>query len=861
MKNRYKAEDYKYGWICAIPLELAAAVAVLDKRHPEQPRPDSDPNTYQFGEIGHTNVIITALPAGVYGTVSAAIVATNLRRSFPSVTNCLMVGIGGGAPLLPHNDIRLGDVVISRPVPGYGGVLQYDYGKTVQEGNFVQTGVLNKPPRIFLQAVAKLEAESQLDNNATLERILAEALKDETISEKFGRPTAENDRLFESCYDHPAENDSCDRCDSSMVVERAPRSRDKGQIRIHYGLIASGNQVMKHGATRNKLSRESNILCFEMEAAGLMDVDDLPCLVVRGICDYSDSHKNKIWQPYAALVAAAYAKTLLLQLPPSEDKATDRKLPTNGQTKEERYKCLRGLGGTNPHDDKIRIQRSKDELLVESLAWIFSVPSFQEWLSGEPRKPILWLSGGPGKGKTMMSIAIIDFLEDRQANADNTGDSMAISYFFCQAADNRLNESVNILKGLLYRLIDRYPSQHFYKHVKEEVGKGGSGGFSGKNTIYALERVLLTILSDPTLPELYFVIDALDECEQGLENLIDIISRTVVNEGSRIRWLFTSRNRPDIEERLENDAYIGRISLEDNDTAISHGVNIYINSKVADLAQRKRYSASLREEMTKTLQLRAGKTFLWVHLACKELLKVKGYQALSRLQQMPSGLNEFYHSMLAQIEKFSEGEDFTLCSEILLAITVARMPVNLSALRAIAAMPAEMSKEELERQIRECGSFLVVEAQRISLVHQSAKDFLEAQIGSKLSVAQSLTEQHRRIAYRCIDQMHKELKMDSCELSHQELFKSAKAKVFRYPWYACVCWIYHLEAVGIVEDDEALIFAFLQEHFLHWVEAMAALRAPSEIILTLVQSLESMVKAYRIFFAMLSGLLIFITIC
>ncbi|KAK6506303.1 hypothetical protein TWF506_011220 [Arthrobotrys conoides] len=96
-----------------------------------------------------------------------------------------------------------------------------------------------------------------------------------------------------------------------MLVEQQDRTLN--QPYIHYGLIASGNQVMKHGITRDQLSRDKNILCFEMEAAGIMD--EIPSLIIRGICDYSDNHKNKSWQPYAALVAAAYARELLIQLP------------------------------------------------------------------------------------------------------------------------------------------------------------------------------------------------------------------------------------------------------------------------------------------------------------------------------------------------------------------------------------------------------------------------------------------------------------------------------------------------------------------------------------------------------------------
>jgi hypothetical protein len=94
-------------------------------------------------------------------------------------------------------------------------------------------------------------------------------------------------------------------------MDREPRPLEDPFI--HYGLIASGDQVMRHSATRERLRKELNVLCFEMEAAGL--IDDFLCLVVRGICDYANSHKNKLWQGYAAATAAAYAKELLSVIP------------------------------------------------------------------------------------------------------------------------------------------------------------------------------------------------------------------------------------------------------------------------------------------------------------------------------------------------------------------------------------------------------------------------------------------------------------------------------------------------------------------------------------------------------------------
>ena len=124
----------------------------------------------------------------------------------------------------------------------------------------------------------------------------------------------DNDQLFEADYDHQEGNATCEGCDVGRLVHRPERSSTEPAI--HYGLIASGNQVMRHGLTRERLRKELGVLCFEMEAAGL--VDNFPCLVIRGICDYADTHKSKHWQAYAAATAAAYAKELLYVVPESQ---------------------------------------------------------------------------------------------------------------------------------------------------------------------------------------------------------------------------------------------------------------------------------------------------------------------------------------------------------------------------------------------------------------------------------------------------------------------------------------------------------------------------------------------------------------
>ncbi|KAJ5651366.1 uncharacterized protein N7484_005089 [Penicillium longicatenatum] len=301
-------DDYTVGWICALPLEMAAAKLMLDVVHPTLPRPSSDNNTYVFGNIGGHNIVIACLPSGAYGNVSAATVAMQLLSSFHSIRFGLMVGIGGGV----HSskaDIRLGDIVVSQPAHTSGGVIQFDLGKTLSGGQFPRTGMLNRPPKVLLTALAALQASHFAASNR-IQEFLSEIPTKTTpqSATNFTRPTTE-DCSFQVDYCHEAH--TCRDCDRSKLVQRPPR--DIEEPVIHYGLIASANQVVKDGRLRDLLAQELGVYCVEMEAAGLMN--DFPCLVIRGICDYADSHKNKEWQGYAAAVAAAYAKELLLVVP------------------------------------------------------------------------------------------------------------------------------------------------------------------------------------------------------------------------------------------------------------------------------------------------------------------------------------------------------------------------------------------------------------------------------------------------------------------------------------------------------------------------------------------------------------------
>ena len=315
--KKLEHQDYTVGWISALSLELSAAILMLDEEYDPLACQGKDKNTYVFGRMGNHNVVIACLPEGSYGTISAASVAQDMLRSFGSIRFGLMVGIGAGIPSNQHQ-IRLGDVVVSTPTDTCGGVVQYDLGKIGGDGQFTRKGSLNKPPQVLLAAVATLKAKHRLGREKLNPLLKALQIEDFENPEDFQYQGTEFDYLFQADYLHPDNADTCDSCDKSKVD---PRLDDRPRLKnnepaIHYGIIASGNQLIRHTVQRERLKQDCNACCIEMEAAGLMD--NFPCLIIRGICDYADSHKNDRWQQYAALTAAAYSKRLLSVISPKQ---------------------------------------------------------------------------------------------------------------------------------------------------------------------------------------------------------------------------------------------------------------------------------------------------------------------------------------------------------------------------------------------------------------------------------------------------------------------------------------------------------------------------------------------------------------
>jgi hypothetical protein len=457
--------------------------------------------------------------------------------------------------------------------------------------------------------------------------------------------------------------------------------------------------------------------------------------------------------------------------------------------------------------------------------WILNHQDFINWRNGD-KTQLLWIKGDPGKGKTMLLIGVIKELLQQLKSTYNSG---LLLYFFCQGTDSRLNNATAVLRGLIYLLLVQQRS--VISHLREKYDSAGRQLFEDSNAFFALSEIFIDMLHDPRLTQIYLIVDALDECDSGLLHLLDLI-RNASSSSPGVKWLVSSRNRRDIEERLGLDGSRMKFSLELNAHQVSNAVNAYINHKVSQLAQSKSYNSKLQYDVTSYLRTNADGTFLWVALACKQLECTNRRKTLSVLKSFPPGLQPFYQRMIEQMGILNDSEDFKLCRQILASITLAYRPIQLKELIWIAGLPDELSDDLqlLEELVELCGSFLIIREGIIYFVHQSAKDYLSTHADPEI-FPDGRIEVQWGIVLRSLQVMSDTLRRDIYNL--QDPGTSIDQVISPDPdplaqiQYACVYWISHLcdidsssrNQVGL--HDGETVHMFLKKHFLHWLEALS----------------------------------------
>ncbi|CAJ0538785.1 Ff.00g067260.m01.CDS01 [Fusarium sp. VM40] len=552
-------DDYTVGWVCALSEEQTAATAMLDREHPPLSKPSTDNNAYTLGSIGEHNVVIACLPLGMTGIAPSAAVVNSMVATFPRIKFGLMVGVGGGVPS-KDNNIQLGDVVVSTPVGTYPGVVKWDSGKITGIDKFERTGSLNMPPKSLLTALTLLRTRHAMGRSMISQYLEEVKQKSSELASMICRTDSLQDLLFKSSYSHveqPAldedeedykKYESCHFCDKSMIVKRNPEKSP-----VHYGLIASGDKLVKDAAFRNKLNKElgGHVLCVEMEAAGLMN--EFPCLVIRGICDYADSHKNDDWQEYAAIRAAAFAKELLQYVQaddiekerPVKDILEEVQSVLNGlqedvaqihsrQTRQEDTKVLDWL---TPVDYGLQQSENINTREQGTGHWLIETEEFQTWLLTKGQT--LFCRGIPGVGKTILTSIVVDNLISNFRHNSTIG----IAYIYCnfRRVDDQATQKLlgSLLKQLAAGLPD-LPIELKRLYTNHQPGRTRP---SPQEILSALGSVAARF------SRVFVVIDALDETGNEREDFLTELSR--LQQQNHINLFTTSRHDSKITNENE----------------------------------------------------------------------------------------------------------------------------------------------------------------------------------------------------------------------------------------------------------------------------------------------------------------------
>ncbi|KAL4885962.1 ankyrin repeat-containing domain protein [Aspergillus karnatakaensis] len=755
-KTKLTHTDYTVGWICALPKEQAIAIEMLDDIHETLPTPPTDLNAPTLGSIHGHNVVIVCLPKGQYGTNRAATVATSLVSTFPAIKFGLMVGIGGGIP----GKVRLGDVVVSTPSGPYPGVVQWDMGKAESTG-FRRTGALNNPPGALLSALSKLESRHLMEGSNVRE-----------ILDAVERKGKKNAVLFTRCEGlrDPLDNRPPSMLQSiwAMVVAilafflgwqtgaSQPEAKPTEHIpKIYYGLIASGNQVIKDAKVRDEMcaSLDGEVLCVEMEAAGLMN--NFPCLVVRGICDYADSGKNKQWQEYAAGVAAAFAKEFLGEVQPHElakerpvkeilNQIAASVFTTESNVRQVKsllddHRAAQILNWLTPADygpEQSDLLRKREPGTGQ---WLLESDEYNRWLEGD--FSTFFCPGIPGAGKTFLTATLVEDLYQRYSSDSSVG----LVYIYCNYHRHQEQTLYELLLSVLKQLAQR---RHRIPAEVEEMYME----WEQQRTHPKLEDIAQAINATVACYTRTFIaVDALDEC-QTLNNcrsrfLTELFAYQLKSEG-KVRLFATSRYLADITER-----FAGMSSLEIR--ASPHDVTKYLRANMSKLPPFVYDDNDLQERITTSILEAIDGMFLLARLyidSLEDRMTPKSLdKALHQLRFCGRSDKKDRHQLLLSdaydqaMERISmQREGFReLATSVLSWVAYAKRPLRISELQDALAVEEGIlvldprNRPEVRSMVSVCAGLIAVdeESEVIRLVHYTTQEYLLARGGTWLPKA------------------------------------------------------------------------------------------------------------------------------
>ncbi|KAI9780999.1 MAG: hypothetical protein M1839_006438 [Geoglossum umbratile] len=876
-------EELEIALICALPLEYNAVSLLFDRFWDDDGghygRAAGDPNTYTTGRIGKYNVVLTLLPQ--IGKVSAASAAANVRSSYTGLKPALLVGICGGVPNGEGegDEILLGDVVISKTIVQYYFGRRYPNVFMRRDTVGDSLGRANKDIRGLL---ATLDTERGLERlqqrTAHHLKILQANAGHQKRRVKYNYPGTTEDRLFEPSYRHKHHdtpmcickdcNEKSDPvCEGSLSspcadlqcneMHLVPRERlnVKRQLEwagdssaqdpaIHIGRIASSDTVMKSGEDRDNIAKENGVIAFEIEGAGVWD--EVPCVVVKGVCDYADCHKNKRWQNFAAASAAAAMKALLERLiqtdklPYAAGKSRRDVVYGDNSAPNDHPLLLENLLRLLPSAPQATFDASgRDDSVCLPNTRIDVLQRIRKWANSDDNASfIFWLSGWAGTGKSTIARTVAYEYHYKKC--------LAASFFFSRGKEDvshagrfvatialQLAANFPVLRDLIYQaatnITSKTQKEQWKLVVQEPLSKLG-------NTSLRLPLIL--------------VIDALDECddENDIKRILGLLFEL---KGS----ILFDCDRPETPIRLKFDSlpkifHQDLILHEIPRKSVDSDISVFFQQKFQEIRDQSDEGLSDdwpgRQHLDRLVSS-AHSLFIYAATVCRFIENgMQDFPADNLLRLIlpdESSTNpstqrsrtvityespmKVLDTMYIQVLEYSfrnsrhenDREQLTaICREILGAIIILSDPLSPIAVARLLNMDYEIVKKRLNNLRERC------RAQQFWVDEKRA---------------------HFTLAESCLRLMSASLKQDICGQDAPGVLATEleRGRVDRYLspelQYACIHWIQHLQKSSVQLCDNDQVHQFLKEHLLHWLEAMSWMRKISEGIhaITYLQSI------------------------
>ncbi|KAL6788675.1 ankyrin repeat-containing domain protein [Trichoderma sp. SZMC 28012] len=567
-------------------------------------------------------------------------------------------------------------------------------------------------------------------------------------------PGPMNDRLFKPEYLHkhrpPSECATCsntdgdDSCDSAKKAtcedlgcgeldprphSRMPHTSNEPQPIVHFGDMATGDTVMKSGTERDRIAARDKVIAFEMEGAGVWEM--LPAaLVIKGVCDYADSHKNKTWQDYAAATAAAAAKAFLEHWNTTADLPQHVQDSSTGYPKMRQFEAreLEMMKRLNTSPYRQRKERNPDRVLG-TCEWFIQHQLFKDWKES-PSSRLLWVSADPGCGKSVLVKYLVD-------NIILSGNKRTVCYFFFKDDFEDQKSITSALCCIIYQLFQQNPAL-LTEAIFNEIEAGGErfiGSFSD------LWHILLTAAQEVDAEEIFCILDAIDECEDnGRSQLVKALCK-LYGPGNplnlKLKFLVTSRPFGNIRQNFQRLQISGMPTIhlsgesDEEMKKIAAEIDIYIRARVENIGERLKLDQNERRTLLEQLIRVPNRTYLWVHLTLDLIendINIDKAGILQATTHVPKTVDEAYDRIL------SKSSDPKKAIRILHIVVAAERALSLGELGFALSIRSHhrsfndigiKSEDRLGENIRDtCGLFITIIHSRVYLLHQTAKEFL-----------------------------------------------------------------------------------------------------------------------------------------